>query len=549
MAGVQHRVILRLVVHVRSPVTRSQYLLFCIELSVNAQPIQLPLQRGHRWLWITALVLLAAAGVLVGILATHWPFTRAAITKDLEQAAHGKVEITSFHNKYFPWPGCVAEGITIEESSGRHKARITARQLTIHGSYTGLFGSTKHIQQILVDGLRVNIGPGGKAEAAPAANTGQKAGKQNHVEIGEIRADGAVIEVASRDPEKKPLVLQLHQARLRAFALDRSAAFQIAVELSKPAALVESSGHVGPLKTGSPAEIPLTGSYRLTKGDLAVFSAIAGAFTSQGKYNGTLGQLTVDGAADSPDFQSKKNHHRVHLSARFHAVVNGLTGDIALPAVEAHFRNTTLLAHGDISGKQGKTVTLTFTPKAARIEDLMLLFIRRDESPINGPIRFEAKVLLPPEKRRFAEKVRLDGDFDITDAHFKPKTQANVNKLSERTQGDTRDEDIQQVTSRLQGHVELRDGIAHLSNTTFSLPGGTAKLHGTYSVMQDHRVDIHGSLRMDAKLSQATKGAKSFFARFLNPFYKKKDGETQVPVAITGNNKHPKFQAKLTGGR
>lgn len=505
--------------------------------------------KHHRWIWITALLLLACAGVLAGILATHWPFSRAAILKDLEQAGHSNVEIKSFHNKYFPWLGCIAEGVSVEENRGNTHARVTARQITIHGSYSGMFSSPKHIRQILIEGLRVNLEPGRQGNSEAAQPVKQEPKKQNHVEIGEIRADGAVLEIASREPGKKPFVLQVRQARLHSFALDRSAAFQIAVELSRPAALIEAGGHIGPLQTGTPAAMPLNGSYRLTHGDLGVFSAIAGNFTSQGKFSGTLGQLTLDGSADSPDFENKKNHHPVHLSVRFQAMVNGLTGDVELPAIEARFRNTTLDAHGKISGSQGKTVELTFIPKAARIEDLMLLFMRSNESPINGPVKFQARVTLPPEKRRFVEKVQLVGDFDIPDAHFKPATQQNVNKLSERTEGDTHDEDIEQVAARLQGHVELRDGIAHFSNTTFSVPGSTAKLHGTYSVMPDHKVDMRGSLKMEAKLSQATKGFKSFFAHFLNPFFKKKDGETQIPVAITGNNKHPKFQAKLTGGR
>lgn len=509
---------------------------------MNIRPAHLP-----RWIWITALLLLAFAGVLAGILATHWPFSRAAILKDLEQAGYSKVEIKSFHSKYFPWPGCIAGGVSIEENRGNLHAQVTARQLTIHGSYSGLFSSPRHIQQIVIDGLRVNLEPRQSSPEA-AQPVDQEPKKQKHVEIGEIRADGAVLEVVSRDPGKKPFILQLKQVRLGSFALDRSTAFQVAVELSRPAALIEASGHIGPLKTSSRAKMPLSGSYRLTHGNLGVFSAIAGNFTSQGKFSGTLGQITVDGSADSPDFENKKNHHPVHLSVSFHSMVNGLTGDVELPAVEAHFRNTTLYVHGNISGRQGKTVALVFVPRAARIEDLMLLFIKSNESPIYGPISFQAQVTLPPEKRRFVEKVRLDGDFDITNAHFKPTTQANVNKLSERAEGDTHDEDIEQVTAGLQGHVELRDGIAHFSNTTFSVPGGTAKLHGTYSVMPDHTVDIRGSLTMEAKLSQATKGFKSFVARFLNPFFKKKDGETQFPVAITGNNKHPKFQAKVMGG-
>ena len=56
---------------------------------------------------------------------------------------------------------------------------------------------------------------------------------------------------------------------------------------------------------------------------------------------------------------------------------------------------------------------------------------------MNGVISLKAKVIVPPEKRPFIEKLRLDGDFGIADARFTSvNTQTRVDQLSERARGE-----------------------------------------------------------------------------------------------------------------
>src|SRR5438874_11472826 len=57
-------------------------------------------------------VLFSAAAIVVVVavaavfLLWHWPFSREAVLKDLEEASMSKVHMDAFHGTYFPRPGC-----------------------------------------------------------------------------------------------------------------------------------------------------------------------------------------------------------------------------------------------------------------------------------------------------------------------------------------------------------------------------------------------------------------------------------------------------------
>src|SRR5690242_15485635 len=56
--------------------------------------------------------IVALAGILLGLLAANWPFTREAMIKRLEQASSTRVEMRGFRSTFFPYPGCIAEDVT-----------------------------------------------------------------------------------------------------------------------------------------------------------------------------------------------------------------------------------------------------------------------------------------------------------------------------------------------------------------------------------------------------------------------------------------------------
>src|SRR5437016_6676889 len=60
--------------------------------------------------------------------------------------------------------------------------------------------------------------------------------------------------------------------------------------------------------------------------------------------------------------------------------------------------------------------------------------------------------------------------------------------------------DLQTVLTNLKGHVELINGIAKFSHLSFTMPGGSAQLDGSYNVITE-KIDLHGMLRTDAELA------------------------------------------------
>jgi hypothetical protein len=93
------------------------------------------------------------------------------------------------------------------------------------------------------------------------------------------------------------------------------------------------------------------------------------------------------------------------------------------------------------------------------------------------------------------------------------------------------------VLSNLKGHVVLRDGIATLSNVSFSVPGAFARIYGTYSLI-DYKVDLHGTLITTGKVADATSGFKAVLVKAITPFLKKRAKAKIVHFKITGKYQH-----------
>jgi len=142
--------------------------------------------------------------------------------------------------------------------------------------------------------------------------------------------------------------------------------------------------------------------------------------------------------------------------------------------------------------------------------------------------------------------VRLRGDFGITGGTFMhDDTQKKLNDLSLRTQGqkisDDNKEDSPKALSNLRGQVEVLDGIVHFTDLSFTIPGASARMHGTYSLIDEH-VDLHGELRVDTKFSKTEKGVKVALTRAVELLAARSKGNGEVlPVKLTGTYSHPSY--------
>jgi hypothetical protein len=490
-------------------------------------------------------------GVFVAVIAggltvvwTHWPFTQANVTAGLEQKFGSHVEIKSFHSSFFP-PSCVAEGVTIRRNTQPDVTPIaTVARLTIEGNYPGFFEVPKRIGHVTVEGLHVFVSPA--SERAGAKAPGAQGGDQTKIEIGDINADNSVLEFSSGEMGAKPLRFEIHNLTVNDAVEGKAMAYHVEMSNPLPPGEIRAEGEFGPLGTGKPEEAPASGSFVFEHANLGVFPGIGGTLYSTGKFEGKLNQLEVAGMTDTPDFNVSPNPHTVHLRTQYHAVVNGWNGDVSLKSVKAQMGSSTVLARGEIvskggSGSEGKTVSLTGIENEGSITDWLELLAHNHHAKMTGTMKFRTIVYVPPGKKDFIDRVNLRGDFEIGQADFtKPATQEKVNNLSRVAQGQKADDAPESVFENMRGHVEMENGVANVTDLYFGIPGALAHMHGTYGVDSD-KIDLHGNLRVDQKLSKGESGVKSVFLKAIEPMMKKKKAGEVVPVKITGTMREPSY--------
>jgi hypothetical protein len=492
------------------------------------------------------LVLVALALTIAGtVIALHWPFREARVTQSLQEDFPATVTFQKFHSTFFPHPGCVGEGLAFRRlgSSPNTPPIVTIERFSVEARYTDLFLRPGYLARMVMNGFRVFVPPRG-TPLAPAAWQEP----ESTTRVGEILADGASVEIA-RDGDKSPLLFDIHTLKLTAASQNKPLAYEYEVTLHNPLppGEIRAHGHFGPWNYNDPGQTPVEGHYVFQNADLRVFAGIAGLLSSQDRFQGILGRMESEGSIDIPDFMVTRSQHPVHLAADFHAFIDGTNGDVQLERVTAVFLKTHVLANGRIagqSGQHGKTATIDLSVQDGRMQDVLRLFVRAPRPPYNGISSFRAHVIIPPGDRPFVEKVRLIGDFGIEGGQFaKASRQKDVATLSDKARGrkpeeQLEDEDPARAISNVTGHVELRDATATFVNSSFTIPGASAQLHGTYN-LESEAIDLHGTLKTDAELSRMSSGIKSVLLKPFDVFFKRKHAGAVVPVHLIGTYQDP----------
>ena len=118
--------------------------------------------------------------------------------------------------------------------------------------------------------------------------------------------------------------------------------------------------------------------------------------------------------------------------------------------------------------------------------------------------------------------------------------QAKIDELSHKSRGMAVPERKERVFSKFAGRFRLADGVLRLPDLTFGVPGATVHLAGAY-VLKAETLDFHGTMDMDAKVSETTTGFKSLLLKAVDPLFKRRGGGSTVPFKITGTRKNPSF--------
>lgn len=466
-----------------------------------------------------------------------WPFTEKAVVEDLAEASDSTVTIRSSRRTYFPSPGCILEGIEFHHGPD-HWTLITIDKLTIEGSYSGII--SKHVPRITAEGGHVFIPPFGSNVTFTT--------QHSNLVVDEIVANGTVVEFDRNDPSNKPVRFEVQLGLLHDVEWSRPIAYDLKFHSPEPPGEIATRGKFGVWIKGNPGETPISGEYTFDGADLSVYRGIAGMLASKGKYGGLLKHIDIAGSTEIPDFEVKSGGHKIKLVTQYSAYVDAIHGDTFLKRVEANFARTRVIAEGSIAGikgRKGKTALLNLSSTQGRIEDILGLFVKAPHSPMSGAIALKAKVELPPGEERFLEKVKLAGRFGIDEGSFsQSETQKNVNELSAGARGEKM-EDAETVLTDLEGQVTLEQGIAKFSNLTFGVPGAKARVDGIYNLLNE-KIDMHGRMRVDTKISKTTTGFKSFLLKAIDPIFKKKKKGEVVPIHITGTYEHPQYGLDLT---
>jgi hypothetical protein len=306
---------------------------------------------------------------------------------------------------------------------------------------------------------------------------------------------------------------------------------------------VRSTGHFGPWQDDNPRDTPLDGDYEFTHADLSSIHGIEGLLASTGKFAGTLGEISVEGVADVPDFRLDISEHGLPLHTEFQAVVDGTTGDTKLDSVKARIGRSELTATGSVTrataatGVHGHTTDMRVVMERGRIEDMLTLSMKGSPTLMRGALATKAHILVPPGLVSVSRKMRLEGTFAIHDALLNnEKMQQQLNAMSERAQGNPKlanAQDAAVATSSMSGTFSQADAVMTIPEVDYKMPGATVTMNGQIQLVGS-TYEFHGKVRTEATASQMTTGWKSLLLVSFDKLLKKNGAGVELPIKVTG---------------
>lgn len=495
--------------------------------------------RWTRWTGL-AIVLIVAASALW--LASPAParMARERIVRALEENFASKIEWQTLNVTIFPRVRIEMDGLVFHFQGRRDLPPLfKIRKLSGVGTFAGLLRG--HVALMRVEGLQIHVPP---RSDRPPSEKRPSGGKIGNFVIDEIRADGTTLTTTPTDARKEPLTWDIQRLTLHGYGPASAASFVATLRNALPPGDIGSSGKFGPWASDEPSDTPVSGQYTFQHADLSVFRGIAGTLSAEGTYRGALGRIETDGHTDTPNFTVQISGNPVHLTTQFHAVVDGTDGDTWLQPVTAQLGRSSFTAQGSITGikgVKGKTISLDVTASNARLQDMLRLAVKGEQPPMSGVVGFHTKMMLPPDDVDVAQKLQLDGGFEATSAHFtQVNIQEKVDKLSHDGKGEPKEPEGDTVASNFSGQFALNHAVMTFKQLSFAVPGVDISFDGRYGIV-DGRMDFHGTARLQAELSQTTTGFKSFLLKALDPFFKKKNAGTVLPIHIGGTRDHPIF--------
>ena len=521
-------------------------------------------------LWIVLGIVLACAIVFIVLITFPAPLERwleGRVVAALREHYQSDVTVENLHIKIGAVIYATADNLVIpNRTDPALPPLITVKHLSLHAGLLELLRTPVHISDLKLEGLEIKVGPkhhsgsvAGEKNQLSATGSEKRLAKPKRAShladfvIDKVNTDGAKLYILRRDPSREPLLFDLRKLELHSAGAGEPMKFTAELTNPKPPGLIETSGYFGPWNFDDAGSTPLGGHYDFEHADLSVFNGISGILSSIGDYSGMLNNILVDGTTDTPDFALDHGGTTVHLTTKFHAIVDGTNGNTYLQPVKAHFLESDIVTNGEVAGKpgqKGKTITLDVDIQHARVQD-MLALAAKSQPILTGALAVKAKLDLPPGKDAVLDRILLNGKFHVSNARFNNDTIDHVVvELSRRGQGKPGDQSIIDVPADFAGDFDLKNRTLSFADLQFTVPGAEAQFKGAYGI-RGETLNLTGDVRLRATVSEAVGGSKGWLLFPLDLIFEKHGAGTYVPVTITGTREHPQVHVqwkKLFGG-
>jgi hypothetical protein len=189
--------------------------------------------------------------------------------------------------------------------------------------------------------------------------------------------------------------------------------------------------------------------------------------------------------------------------------------------------------------KNGHTISMDVTSQKARLEDILSLATKGDKPFMTGVLNLKTKMLIPPGQVKVLEKLKLDGEFNVSNGQWaSADVREKLEGFSRHAEGEPSNQEAGSSVSDMKGHFRVDEGVITFHDLEFSVPGAAIDLAGNYN-MRSETLDFSGHLNMKAKVSQMTTGAKSLFLKAIDPLFAKNGSGTVLPITISGTRQSP----------
>ena len=434
----------------------------------------------------------------------------------------------------------------------RHKGRrdvppmLAVNKLRFEVDLGTLFDTPLVVPSVFVEGLNINIPPKGERPPLGASSSEEDvSGSRTGVAIAEVIVRDATLVILPKERTKIPLEFAIRDLRLHPEGTAVTMRYDAAITNPRPPGAIHSVGSFGPWNADEPGDTPLSGNYTFENADLGVFPAIAGILDSTGHFEGTLDSIRAKGRASVPDFRLKMAENPVPLVTQFEALIDGTNGNTILQPVRATLGTTTFTTSGGVIRHERdsrRTISLEVSMPQGNLRDLLLLAVKGTPF-MEGQIILQTRVDIPPLTGKTREKLKLDGRFEVRRGKFlRAAAQDKVDSLSRRGQGKPGSEEIDDVVSGMKGSFTLENEVIRFRSLSFGVPGANVDLKGSYDLRKD-ALDFHGTLKLQARVSETMTGWKRWVLKPLDPFFAKDNAGTFLRIRVTGSSRAPIFGA------